>query len=244
MSCTQEWPEPIVRVQSISDSGQDYIPHRYVKPMSERPIVESVVTTSMDIPLVDLAGLFSSDLEHVQVTRNQVAQACKEWGFFQAINHGIEPGLMDQARHVWREFFHSPMENKQKHANSPCTYEGDVTEKYLQEVVNLSGRLMRVLSANLGLEEDYLENAFGGEEVGACLRANFYPKCPQPDLALGLSPHSDPGGMTLLLPDHNVPGLQVRKDNKWITVKPVPHAFIINIGDQIQVHNIFLIFNS
>ncbi|XP_074308141.1 jasmonate-induced oxygenase 2-like [Silene latifolia] len=278
MSCTtQEWPEPIVRVQSIADSGLDHIPDRYVKPMSERPIVEPVVTTDMDIPLVDLAGLFSSDLDVVQDTRNKVAQACQEWGFFQAINHGIEPGLMDQARQVWREFFHSPMENKQKHANSPCTYEGygsrlgvvkgavldwsdyyflhylppvlkdykkwpdepphhrDVVEKYLQELVKLSGRLMTVLSANLGLEEDYLQNAFGGEEVGACLRANFYPKCPQPDLTLGLSPHSDPGGMTILLPDHNVPGLQVRKDDKWITVKPVPHAFIINMGDQIQV---------
>jgi isopenicillin N synthase-like dioxygenase len=41
--------------------------------------------------------------------------------------------------------------------------------------------------------------------------------------------------MTLLLPDNQVTGLQVRKDNKWITVKPARHAFIVNIGDQIQV---------
>jgi isopenicillin N synthase-like dioxygenase len=94
---------------------------------------------------------------------------------------------------------------------------------------------MKVLSINLGLGEEQLQNAFGGENIGACLRVNFYPKCPQPDLTLGLSSHSDPGGMTLLLPDSNVPGLQVRKDGNWITVKPVPHAFIVNIGDQIQV---------
>ncbi|KAK2995156.1 hypothetical protein RJ640_025386 [Escallonia rubra] len=56
----------------------------------------------------------------------------------------------------------------------------------------------------------------------------------QPDLALGLSSHSDPGGMTILLPDQHVPGPQVRKDHSWITVKPAPHAFIVNIGDQIQ----------
>lgn len=94
---------------------------------------------------------------------------------------------------------------------------------------------MKVLSVNLGLEGDELQNAFGGEEIGGCLRVNFYPKCPQPDLTLGLSPHSDPGGMTLLLPDENVAGLQVRKDDNWITVKPVSNAFIVNIGDQIQV---------
>lgn len=94
---------------------------------------------------------------------------------------------------------------------------------------------MKVLSVNLGLEGDELQNAFGGEEIGACLRVNFYPKCPQPDLTLGLSPHSDPGGITLLLPDENVAGLQVRKYHNWITVKPAPNAFIVNIGDQIQV---------
>ncbi|XP_076912201.1 jasmonate-induced oxygenase 2-like [Bidens hawaiensis] len=41
--------------------------------------------------------------------------------------------------------------------------------------------------------------------------------------------------MTFLLPDEHVNGLQVRKDGEWITVKPAPHAIIVNIGDQIQV---------
>lgn len=115
----------------------------------------------------------------------------------------------------------------------------EVIDEFGKEVVNLCGRLMKLLSMNLGLEENVLQNAFGGENVGACLRVNFYPKCPQPDLTLGLSSHSDPGGMTLLLPDDQVPGLQVRKDHNWITVKPARHAFIVNIGDQIQVTLLF-----
>lgn len=118
----------------------------------------------------------------------------------------------------------------------------EVIDEYGKEVVNLCGRLMKLLSMNLGLEENVLQNAFGGENVGACLRVNFYPKCPQPDLTLGLSSHSDPGGMTLLLPDDQVPGLQVRKDHNWITVKPARHAFIVNIGDQIQVTLLFSFF--
>lgn len=107
---------------------------------------------------------------------------------------------------------------------------------YGEETVKLCEKLMKVLSINLGLGQDHLQNAFGGtKDIGACLRVNFYPRCPQPDLTLGLSPHSDPGGMTLLLPDENVSGLQVRKGNEWVTVKPVPNAFIVNVGDQIQV---------
>lgn len=110
-----------------------------------------------------------------------------------------------------------------------------MVDEYSKEVVKLCGVLMKVLSLNLGLGEEYLHHAFGGGNIGACLRVNFYPKCPQPDLTLGLSSHSDPGGMTILLPDQHVPGLQVRKLDNWITVKPAPHAFIVNIGDQIQV---------
>lgn len=110
-------------------------------------------------------------------------------------------------------------------------------DEYGKEVVNLCGRVMKVLSLNLGLKEDEFQDAFGGENIGACLRVNYYPKCPRPELALGLSSHSDPGGMTILLPDDQVFGLQVRKNDMWITVKPHPHAFIVNIGDQIQVIN-------
>ncbi|KAK9742346.1 hypothetical protein RND81_03G165700 [Saponaria officinalis] len=125
MNCVQEWPEPIVRVQSLADSGLNHIPDRYVKPMTERPVVEPIdVTDDVDIPLIDLAGLFSSDPDTVRVTKNQVSEACQVWGFFQVVNHGVEPELMDQAQQTWRDFFHLPMENKQKYGNSPRTYEG------------------------------------------------------------------------------------------------------------------------
>ncbi|GMH15401.1 hypothetical protein Nepgr_017242 [Nepenthes gracilis] len=276
MSCVQEWPEPIVRVQSLAENGCATIPDRYIRVPKERP-GEDLVAHDVDIPLIDLGGLFSPDEGAHAATLAKVGKACREWGFFQVVNHGVPGDLMDRVLEVWRQFFHLPMEEKQRYANSPNTYEGygsrlgvekgaildwsdyyflhylpsglkdhnkwpahapyhrDVVEEYLAEVVKLSGRLMKVLAINLGLQEDRLQNAFGGEEVGACLRVNFYPKCPQPDLTFGLSSHSDPGGLTFLLPDSHVSGLQVCKDNKWVTVKPSRHAFIVNIGDQMQV---------
>ncbi|KAI5574776.1 hypothetical protein POPTR_010G188000v4 [Populus trichocarpa] len=277
MNKLQDWPEPIVRVQSLSDSGIPLIPERYVKPILQRPSVNPTTSNDVNIPVIDLARLYGDDHALRATILDQISIACREWGFFQVINHGVSPQLMDRAREVWRQFFHSPMEVKQAYANTPKTYEGygsrlgvekgaildwsdyyflhylplplkdynkwpaitadcrAVLDEYGKQLVELCGKLMKVLSINLGLGEEQLQNAFGGENIGACLRVNFYPKCPQPDLTLGLSSHSDPGGMTLLLPDSNVPGLQVRKDGNWITVKPVPHAFIVNIGDQIQV---------
>ena len=111
----------------------------------------------------------------------------------------------------------------------------EITDEYGRELVRLCGMLMKVMSISLGLDVGFLQKAFGGDEVGACMRVNYYPKCPQPDLTLGLSAHSDPGCLTVLLADDRVKGLQVRKGDTWVTVQPVPNAFIVNIGDQIQV---------
>ncbi|KAJ0695150.1 putative aminocyclopropanecarboxylate oxidase [Helianthus annuus] len=108
-------------------------------------------------------------------------------------------------------------------------------EEYSKQIQRLGKVFLKVFSINLGLNEDCLQNAFGGKDIGACLRANFYPKCPQPDLTLGLSSHSDPGDMTFLLPDKRVSGLQIRKNDQWISVKPIPNAIIVNIGVQLQV---------
>ncbi|XP_020228705.1 probable 2-oxoglutarate-dependent dioxygenase At5g05600 [Cajanus cajan] len=275
----QDWPEPVVRVQSLSETCIDSIPQNYIKPSSHRP---SISPTSFDdancnIPIIDLGGLWGADQHVTASILTQISEACKDWGFFQITNHGVSPDLMDKARETWRQFFHLPMDVKQQYANSPKTYEGygsrlgvekgaildwsdyyylhylplslkdhnkwpslppscrEVIEEYGRELVKLCRRLLRLFSINLGLDEKSLENGFGGEDIGACLRVNFYPSCPRPDLTLGLSSHSDPGGMTMLLPDDQVPGLQVRKCHDWITVKPQRHAFIVNIGDQIQV---------
>lgn len=112
----------------------------------------------------------------------------------------------------------------------------EATAEYSREVASLCGRLMAAMSAGLGLGESRLAEAFGGV-AGVCVRVNYYPRCPQPELTLGLSSHSDPGGMTVLLADDRVRGLQVRhrRGGAWVTVDPVPGAFIVNVGDQIQV---------
>ncbi|KAI3988878.1 hypothetical protein MKX01_016449 [Papaver californicum] len=269
------WPEPIIRVQSLADSGSTVVPDRYIKPPSQRP--SSTADDTHQIPLIDLSYLESDDNNIRSSTLNQIYEACTEWGFFQVINHGVCPELLHRTREVWRDFFHLPVELKQEYANTPKTYEGygsrlgvqkgaildwsdyyylhllpncikdhkkwpaqpiscrEETEEYGQQLVNLSNKIIKVLSKNLGLKEEYIGESFGGEDIGATLRVNYYPKCPQPDLTLGLSSHSDPGGMTLLLPDEHVAGLQVRRRDNWITIKPVPCTIIVNIGDQIEV---------
>ncbi|XP_019200079.1 PREDICTED: leucoanthocyanidin dioxygenase-like [Ipomoea nil] len=278
MSCLSQWPEPIVRVQCLSESGIKTIPQRYVKQVLDKACFVAAADDGVNIPLIDFKDLDSSDGSIRDRVLESISEACREWGFFQVVGHDVDHGLMAGMQAAWREFFRLLVEDKQEYANSPATYEGygsrlgvekgakldwsdyfflhflpnslmdpckwphlpvscrELIAKYCEDVANLGEKLTRILLVNLGLKEDRIHEAFGGyEERGVCLRVNFYPKCPQPDLALGLSSHSDPGGLTFLLADPNVAGLQVFHHHKWITVKPLPNAFIINMGDQIQV---------
>lgn len=126
MNCPQDWPEPIVRVQSLSESGSNVIPDRYIKPAMDRSTKSSVEISDAanNIPIIDLQGLYGDDCELRNSILRQISEACREWGFFQAVRHGVPPELLDRAREAWRGFFHAPMEIKQAYANSPKTYEG------------------------------------------------------------------------------------------------------------------------
>jgi hypothetical protein len=126
MTCAQTWPEPIVRVQALAQSGLNSIPSCYIKPSSQRPTQTSFAPQNdhINIPVINLEHLSSEDQVLKEKVLKQVSEACREWGFFQVVNHGIDHELMQSAKEVWREFFDLPLEVKEELANSPSTYEG------------------------------------------------------------------------------------------------------------------------
>lgn len=63
---------------------------------------------------------------------------------------------------------------------------------------------------------------------------NHYPQCPDPSLTLGCADHIDPNLITILL-QGNIPGLQVFKDGEWASVNPIPDAFVVNLGHQLEI---------
>ena len=95
-------------------------------------------------------------------------------------------------------------------------------------------KLLAVFSINLELKESTLKNAMGGENMELELKINYYPPCPQPDVALGVLPHTDMSALTVLKPN-DVPGLQIFKKGQWLTANYIPNTLIIHIGDQLQV---------
>ena len=109
-----------------------------------------------------------------------------------------------------------------------------MTKEYGREVLGVVEKLLSAFSVNLGLEEPTMRNALGGEDLEMELKINYYPACPQPEMALGVLPHTDMSVLTVLKPN-DVPGLQIFKNNEWVTAKHVPNTLIIHIGDQLQV---------
>jgi isopenicillin N synthase-like dioxygenase len=85
------------------------------------------------------------------------------------------------------------------------------------------------IASSLGSNPALFHSQFGRQTLGI----NYYPACPQPELTLGLSSHSDFGSLSILMQDAK--GLQVKKGAQWIDVDPIPNAFVVLIGDQIEV---------
>lgn len=108
-------------------------------------------------------------------------------------------------------------------------------DKYSSEVHKVAMRLLRFFETNLGTDKGNLSSKF--EDGNQGIRMNYYPPCIQAEKVIGLTPHSDATGLTLLLQLNEVQGLQIKKDAKWVPIKPIPAAIIINIGDILEVIN-------
>lgn len=67
------------------------------------------------------------------------------------------------------------------------------------------------------------------------IRMNYYPPCPEPEKTIGFSPHSDADALTILFQLSDTEGLEIRKEGRWIPVKPLPNAFVVNVGDITEV---------
>ena len=94
--------------------------------------------------------------------------------------------------------------------------------------------LFQAMEKSLNLVEGSFSSQFGDNSLIKA-RFNFYPPCSRPDMVLGVKAHSDRSGATVLLQDDEVGGLQIFKDDKWINVPVIPHALVVNLGDQMQV---------
>ncbi|KAJ1399940.1 Oxoglutarate/iron-dependent dioxygenase [Sesbania bispinosa] len=256
-------------VQELAKEQLTTVPERYVLPDLD-PLV---VSSSTQVPVIDLSKLLSQDLKGPELEKFHYA--CKEWGFFQLVNHGISTSLVENMKTGAKNFFELSKEEKKKlwqregdlegfgqifilseeqklewadvfflttlppHLRKPHLFNQipqpfrENLEIYTVELEKLAIKIIELMANALTIDPKEMTKLFN---IGTqTIRVNYYPPCPQPERVIGLKPHSDAGGLTILLQVSDIEGLQIRKDGMWIPVQPLPNAFIINIGDMLEI---------
>jgi isopenicillin N synthase-like dioxygenase len=89
-----------------------------------------------------------------------------------------------------------------------------------------------LLSEALGLKPDHLKSI--ESKKGRTLVCHYYPACHEPELAMGVTKHTDNTFLTILTEDQTG-GLQVLHDNQWAYVQPIAGSLVVNIGELLQV---------
>jgi len=143
--------------------------------------------------------------------------------------------ILKEKVHHWRDYLTHPCHPLEEFMGSwpekPAAYR-EIAGKYAVELRTLCLKLLAAISEALGLDSDYLNRVFGNHDQ--MMGINYYPPCPNPDLTIGIAGHSDSGAITILM-QGDVSGLQVLKNGRWVAVEPIPNAFVVNLGDQVQV---------
>ncbi|GAB2282055.1 hypothetical protein Dimus_016612 [Dionaea muscipula] len=276
---------PVPFVQELAKAPLTQLPARYVRTdlpdLQLNPSINysddgGVGTDSkLEVPVINHKLLTSPNVLGFDDEVTRLDQACREWGFFQLVNHGVGISLLEKLRKEILAFFHMPLEEKNKYAQVPGGIEGygqafvgseeqkldwgdmfyvdtlpklgrnprifnqlpapfrEAIEEYADEIRKLTLTVLECMAKALKIDGDELKSSYAEGNQG--MRMSYYPPCPQPDLAIGLSPHSDVPGLTFVLQVNEVEGLQIKKDGRWIPVKPLPHAFIVNIGDTLEI---------
>jgi isopenicillin N synthase-like dioxygenase len=155
-----------------------------------------------------------------------------------AVRYGTSFNYLRDQVYCWRDFLKHYCHPLDKMLplwpSNPSDYRSVVSE-YSKKVRLLGVRIMSAIVESLGLphKKYIVENGFS-DKSSQVMVLNYYPACPEPELTLGMPPHSDYGCLTILLQD-SIGGFQLLHDGQWKAVRPLPNSFIVNIGDHIEI---------
>ncbi len=237
-----------------------------------------------ELPVVDVGGLYSDEIETRRETARELGAACREAGFFYLTGHRVSPSLIDGLLAQAASFFSLPSERKddyyigksrnhrgyvppgeevfyggardQKESFDLCfelpagaedarrnPFAGanvwpalpgfrEAVGSYYAAVFELGRRLLSGFALALELPETFFDHFVTAPP--SQLRMLHYPPNPAPDVTVGIGAHTDYECFTILLP--TTPGLEVMNGaGEWIDAPPRPGAFVVNIGDTLEM---------
>uniref|UniRef100_A0A803NPU2 Non-haem dioxygenase N-terminal domain-containing protein n=1 Tax=Cannabis sativa TaxID=3483 RepID=A0A803NPU2_CANSA len=100
----------------IMDPNVVTVPQRYIRydQTQIQTNSSSVISSDQKIPVIDFQNLLLDNSELYESELNKLHSACKEWGFFQLVNHGVSNSLVEKLKQGVEELFKLPIEEKKK----------------------------------------------------------------------------------------------------------------------------------
>ncbi|KAM3708203.1 hypothetical protein ACJW31_02G079900 [Castanea mollissima] len=250
-------------VKGLVDAGITKIPRIFVRPPEDLATGEPT-DNHFKIPVIDLGGRRADAVDGVRRAAEEVGffQLVNHGIDERVLEEMVEAarGFHELPREVKAEYYTRELTKRVKFRSNFDLYKSrfanwrdslscvmgpdpldpqelplvcrDIIIEYSNQVHKLGITLFGMLSEALGLKSDQLIGLDCAK--GHVILSHYYPACPEPELTMGTTQHSDPDFLTILLQDH-IGGLQVLYQNRWIDVPPVPGALVVNIGDLLQL---------
>ncbi|XP_028554312.1 flavanone 3-dioxygenase 2 [Dendrobium catenatum] len=153
---------------------------------------------------------------------------------YEPVCHGTSSNLMGMDVRFWRDFLRVVVHPVFHYPDKPRDFRA-ISDEYAHKTREIYNELLRAIWESLDLDVSFMEESLELKSSRQTLVGNLYPPCPQPELVLGLPPHSDPCLVTLLMQNKGFNGLQVLHNGKWIVIQLLPRSLLYLTGDIIEI---------
>lgn len=172
--------------------------------------------------------------------RIEMAVAGPSWRGYFEVGEELTKGVADQKEGI---YFAAERPGDSRPLHGPNLFPDEAVApgmraavlEYMAELSELSKALLDAIGEGLGLPADVFGEHFA--EPTTLFRCFHYPPHDEQwgEESTAVGEHTDMGFLTVLRQDDSG-GLQVREacTNEWVDVPPVPHTFVVNLGDCLE----------
>ncbi|GLT72123.1 hypothetical protein SLA2020_440800 [Shorea laevis] len=242
MSELKAFDESKAGVKGLADAGVAKIPRIFIHDQKHNDSAGSFSSDpKFSIPIIDFEGIDEVAGQRAKIVE-EIRDACEKWGFFQAVNHGIEVSLLDEMIDGVRRFHEQDYDVKKefytRDETKSVTYNTNF-DFYQAQAANWRDTIYCATAPCPPNPEELPEVCrdilidYSNEVIR--LGHTIFELLSE---ALGLEPNHlkdmDSGFLNVVLQDQ-IGGLQVLHQNQWVTVTPIPGSLVVNLGDMMQL---------
>ncbi|KAJ3408324.1 Structural maintenance of chromosomes protein 5 [Chytridiales sp. JEL 0842] len=186
----------------------------------------------------------TEDKEEISIAKNDFARGYQKLGqnitkYAKDWHEAIDLYAPVSKNHLLHSLGTKCLTGKNIYPSKPPQFQ-EKMESYVAKCRMVGTATMRAMAMALGLEETFFDKL--NDDSFWVLRIIGYPPLSEgkdkggDDVGLSCGEHTDYGCLTILNQDDTTGALQVlAKSGEWINADPIPGAYVINIGDMVNV---------